>query len=289
MKIEQLLSTGILDSLRKTTSCGKNDISSSALISSASVIITSFFKILKDFDNFQDPAREYLKKLRNDYAVLSKTKTHASQIKPLLNLIKIELEAGNKYMDLYRKKPHNKILMDFFLIVLYDILKELSYRKRLEIIADTYLLFYQTPDKYRGWKSKNPNAWKIKHLTIKRRIDRASKRFHAILNSPQAKQYKSLRLEWFKKQTKKEKLTAIGNDPYWATKRGIKRGIRSILLQKAFADEVKKQLDNFNMIDASKLLSVMKKLKIPTPNKNLNLLLADTEFLNVFKLPQHKK
>lgn len=287
----QLLSTGILNTLFNSLNIrDKEKVYWQNKI--ASYIADKFNAMLQQNNKIEDPAVEYLENLRSDLLKLRRVKTHRNLADPVINLVEIKIRVCERYIKLFRKKPHKRYHIDLFLITVFNFLWVLKYEERINILGNLYSLFKAPPDSYKDLISSDSDE-KFP-TTVQKRIYRISRNLADKHISLEPKFYKIPLLTI-------KKLHRI----YGLSKKDIifTNGLKGIIKrddflpsnlfkehqqrrsrEKYIETQIEKYNKAFGTLNLSNLRYVVKELGIPDRQKAFHLIVEDPEFVKAFQL-----
>jgi len=247
-------------------------------------IIHNFY-FLRKICRFQDPAKDYLKKLQKDYNALRRLKTHKPDIEAFKDLIGYEIAISKRYSDLFRSKKNQNYSKDLLFLSLYDLLKDLKYKKRIEIISDIYLFFFNPPEKCDDWKSKHPDYFWKEFYNIKKRLQRTRGRFALELKTKRYRDYERRRFEDISQIVNEAKSKGKEVRRIFNSRINIKKYIKMQYIKRQLENLAKEQERKYKTFNIFQLTPILKSLGIPRSQwiKITKLIVDDREFLNAFR------
>lgn len=295
MTAKQLLSTGVLEPLFKNMYLRKRSTTRTKI---AQHIATQYnnLLLLKQPSNMKDPAKEYLKKLQHDKALLAKLKTHKQDVEPINKLIDIKLQVCEKYIQMFREKTRQQYNVNLFFLIINDFLWVMPYKDRIKILTALYIMSSQQKIKYKDWMLNNRNLFNnlIRESSMKR-LYRASKSSHKAVDKAFEKSlpFVSLKSMSFLHKITYVDITAVIFEKYdafanlrWTTPYAVhKNSLRNRHAQSQLEKKMRSYLNNFVCLDPKKLLTALKELRIKNISRTHRSLLADPKFVNAFKMP----
>ena len=291
---EQLISTGILDSVFETLKDRRKTFWKKKI---ADYIAERFTTLLQKKPNkFEDPAKIYLKKLHGDYRKINRTETHRQPLAPVLNLIQTKIAICKEYIRLFRKPLRKNYYADLFFITIFNLLWPLKYEKRLEILSDLNTLSTSRQE-YIGWKSRQLEDCGQASSAMRKRLQRirsSTSRFmrQESFSVPYIKVQDMKRMR-FGKIGLKSYPTIEANDIILNRQYAATNVLPVVIFKEAeklrpHETHIKKQVKDFeksfSQIQSKNLKYVIKKLKMPSPTETFNALMGDSEFIEAFRM-----